>query len=276
MKKAVIILSILMHFSAAYSQSCGIAEKEAINNMVLYKAYFHSPHSAEEILSTYNGYTTEGYYCYFDGNSILRKLIFWSEYPESSYTRIAYYSEIGELMYILFSHFDTEGYSSQGIAYKMCGGEYRDSVAFRYNAQYEFGVDFKNTETQGAANKYPSVIGDWRLSNYIHIDSLKWYLEIEEIPLQPLPNCKKVRFDKPSSNQTTYTNSLNINLREQPNTSSKIIGTMTIGERVKILDVLHQENINNSGNHNWYKIDRNGMVGYIFGAFLEPVEKVIE
>ena len=274
MKKVAIILSILIYFSDAYSQGCGIAEKEAIDSMVLYKAYLDWTHSGRELFPIDKGYIDGGFYCYFDNDSNLRKLISWIDYPESSSVKIAYYSEEGELMYILFSEFQSEGYSYQGIAYKTYSGEYRDSIAFKYDVQYEFGVDFENSNIQGTSSKYPSVTGGWKLSNYTHIDSLKLYLKIET--LQPPPNSKKVQFVKPQINQTTFTNNFNINLREQPNISSKIIRTMTVGERVKILEKGKEENIDPFGKHNWFKVNVYSKTGYIFGTFLEPVEKALE
>jgi len=276
MKKAVIILSILIYFSDAYSQGCGIAEKETIDNMVLYKAYLRNTSYRQttqnlwELTSADPEYYDGKSYFYFDSNGNLRKHIETVSYPESLSTKIAYYNIEGELMYILFGSFDAEGDSYQGIAYKAHCGEYNDSIVFKYNVQYEFGVDFENRSTQGISSKYPAIIG-----SYSHIDSLKLFLSIEELQLPT--NCKKVQFDKQiSKNETAFINSFNINLREQPNTSSKIIRTMTVGERVNILGVFHQENINNLGNYNWYKIDIYGIEGYIFGAFLETVEKTIE
>ena len=274
MKKTVIILSILIYFSDAYSQGCGIAEKEAIDSMVLYKAYLEwTTDSEQELISTDKGHIDGGFYCYFDNDSNLRKLISWIDYPESSSVKIAYYSEEGELMYILFSEFETEGYSYQGIAYKTHCGEYRDSIDFKYNVQYEFESDFENISTQGTSSKYPSVIGEWELSNYTHIDSLKLHFNNE---LKLPPNCKRVQFDKPSSNQLTFTNSHNINLRETANISSKVITTINIGEKVKIIEKGKEENIYPFGKHNWFKVNVYSKTGYIFGTFLEPVEKTLE
>jgi len=271
MKKVVIILSILIYFSDAYSQNCGIAEKEEINSMVLYKAYLEWTNSERELFPDDKGSIDGGFYCYFDSDNNLRKIISWSEYPESSSAIIAYYNEEGELMYIIFSEFQPEGYSYQGIAYKTHSGEFSDSIDFKYKVQYNDMADFENSNVQGISNKYPSIIGEWRLSNYIHIDCLKSYLQIET--LQPPPNCKKIQFNKQlSKNHTSFTNSHNVNLREQPNTSSKVITTIDIGSRVIILDVLQEELIENTGNYNWYRIDNYGIEGYIFGAFLEPVE----
>jgi len=42
---------------------------------------------------------------------------------------------------------------------------------------------------------------------------------------------------------------------------------------VKILEVLQEETVKNVGTFNWYKIEVNQTTGYIFGAYLEPVEK---
>jgi len=257
-----------------FSQNCGIAEKEIINGMELYKVY--SQNTKEGIrLTADNVENLDGSTCYyFDNDGNVRKFISWFEYPESSHVIIAYYNEEGKLMYILFSEFQPEGYSYQGVAHKTYCGEFRDSIDSKYKVQYNMMIDFESSNVQGTSSKYPSVIGEWRLSNYTHIDSLKSYLQIETLQLPP--DCKKVQFNKPSKRQTTFTNNYNINLREAANLSSKVITTIDIGERITVLDVLQEESIKNTGNYNWYKIKKNDMEGYVFGAFLEPVEKEIK
>jgi len=274
MKPLYLSLFFFCCVSNFYSQNCGIAEKEMIHDMELYKV---DSQNTEEgvILVASNPKGLDGATCYyFDRDENLRKFVSWRDYPESSSAVIAYYSEEGALMYIIFGDWQPEGYSYQGIAYKTYCGEFSDSIEFKYKVQYDFMTDFENSSIQGNSNKYPSVIGEWHLSHYTHIDSLRTYLQIET--LQPPPNCKTVQFDKPAKNQITFTNGYNINLREAANISSKVITTIDIGERVKIVDVLQEESIKNLGNHNWYKIEKNGVDGYIFGAFLEPVEKEIK
>ena len=122
MKKVIIILSILIYFSDAYSQNCGIAEKEAINNMVLYKAYLQNTAYRQttqnlwELTSIDPEYYDVSSRFYFDSNGNLRKHIETIDYPESSFATIAYYSEEGKLMYFLFGMSNAGETSCHGIA----------------------------------------------------------------------------------------------------------------------------------------------------------------
>jgi hypothetical protein len=262
-----------------YSQKEGIIEKESINNMELYKAYIQSAKMGR-ILSSIDPQYMDGAEClYFDSEGYLKKYISWFDYPESHSTTIAYYNESGELMYIIFSNDQPEGYSYQGIAYKMVTGEYfgeyfdinNDSIEFKYKVRFDDMANFENSTVQGSSNNYPSIICDWNLlAQYTSVDDLETFLKIDK--LKPPPNCKKVQFVKPSKGQETFTNSLDINVRDLANTSSKVITKIDCGDKVKILEILPEENIVNIGNHHWYKIAYYNKVGYIFGAFLEPVE----
>lgn len=277
MKKIVIILSIFAFITDVFSQNIGIAEKDAINNMVLYKAFTKYTQATGRELTSVDPKYVDGESCYyFDSDEHLRKIISWSEYPESSGVIIAYYDKEGELMYILFSDFQPEGYSYQGLAYKTHRDyDWGDSIKFQYNLQYNMLSDFENISVYGNSSKYPAITPEWNvLSKYTHVDSLALIYGIETFR-QPA-NCKKVQFSKPVKNQIAFTNSHNINLREQPNTSSRIVRTMDIGLIVKILEVLPEETVRNVGTYNWYKIEVFQRTGYVFGAFLETVEQEIE
>jgi len=257
-----------------YSQDNGITEKDTINGMVLCKAFAKNTKDGWGLISG-DPKTMDGSVAYyFDDEGNLRKLVSWSNYPESSSATIAYYSEEGELMHIIFSDSQPEGYSYSGIAYKMHREENNNNIDFKYKVRYSFMADFENSYVQGNSNKYPSSIGKEQLPIHANIDSLKSHLRIEKF--QPPSNCTKVRFYKPSKNQITFINNENVNLREGANTSSKVIVTMGVGDRVKVLEVMREESVKNLGSHNWYKVAINDLVGYIFGAYLEPVDGIIK
>ena len=261
--RTILFISIFFgYLGVAYSQNIGIAEKETINNMILCKAY----------KANVEGFTA----CYIDDEGNLRKFVQRIEYPGSLLETIAYYSEEGELMYIRFCNNDTEGYSYQGIAYKISRDyDWGDTIEYRYNVQYSMMADFDNYSIQGKSSKYPAITCEWNLlAKYTHVDSLASYLLNFQIKIQqPTFKCKKVQFSKPSKNQKTYINNDNVNLREGAKTSTKVIRTMGSGEIVKILEVLQEETVKNVGTFNWYKIEVNQTTGYIFGAYLESVEK---
>ncbi len=271
------LLSLCLFYTThIYCQSCGITEKEHINNMVLSKVWEQDTGGeTRNRLTSQNPKLMDGETCYyFDSNDNLRKYISTWEYPESGFSIIGYYNTKGELMYVLFNMSQPEGYSCQGLAYKTYSDEFGDSITFNYNLQYVYSADYKNLHTQGYSNKYPSTIGEWNLSNYTHVDSLKLYSKIDV--LQALPDSKKVKFFKPSKNQISFINGHEVNLKEQSNTSSKVIRTMNIGEKVTISNVLQEDLIENIGHYNWYKVKNNHTIGFVFGAFLEPVEKEVE
>jgi len=267
-----VLIVFFSYITDVFSQNCGLTEKETINGMILYKAWSKNTKERMILLSN-NPKQMDGEECYyFDSDGNLRKIISWSEYPESIGVIIAYYNDENELMYLIFSDFQPEGYSCQGIAYKKHRGKYSDNIVLKYKVQNKEMV-IENIYVQKNADEYPVKIGDLWLSQYFHVDSLKSYKRIET--LQPPPNCKKVQFVKPTNNQMTFTNSHNINLRKEPNVLSKVIRIMEIGNIVRISDVLQEETIKGIGTYHWYKIEFNQIEGYIFGAFLEPVEEEI-
>jgi len=272
--RTILFISIFLgYLGVAYSQNIGIAEKEAINGMVLYKAYTDNKPEGGMLTPVKPEYFEGFSACYFDEEGNLRKFVQRIEYPESLLETIAYYSEEGELMYIRFCNNDTEGYSYQGMAYKISRDyDWGDTIEYRYKVQNRMMADFDNYSIQGKSNKYPAITCQWNeLAKYTHVDSLASFFRVKI--LQPPDNCKKVQFSKPSKNQITYINNDNVNLREGAKTSTKVIRTMGSGEIVKILEVLQEETVKNVGTFNWYKIEVNQTTGYIFGAYLEPVEK---
>jgi len=272
MKILFVFLLFLGGIINIFAQNCGLVEKDMINKMKLFKAYSQYSEEGTKLIANHIIEIEGETYYYFDEEMNLRKFILWNEYPESLGVIIAYYSKNKELMYIIFNNFQPEGYSYSGIAQKThCGS---DTIDFRYQLQYSNMADFENSIVSGNSNRYPVITSDWDiLSKYSHVDSLKAFMQIEM--LQPPHGCKKVVFSKPSKHQTTFTNSNNVNIRERANTSSKVITSLHIGRKLEILDVLHEETVKNLGNYNWYKIKVNQIEGYIFGAFLEPIEKEI-
>jgi hypothetical protein len=278
MKHFFSLLLFFICFSNSFSQNKGWVEKNIINNLILYKAYIQNGDVGEgRILTPNNPKYADGYQCiYFDSEGNMRKYISWFDYPESFATTIAYYNEKGELIYIISCNYQPEGYSYQGIAFKTVNDDYDHNIEFKYKVQYNEMNEFENYTIQGNSNKYQAIVCDLNLLElYANVEALAVCLAIEE--MQPPQKCKKVQFTKPSKDQKTFTNYLNINIREDGKTSSAIINTIDCGITVKIVDILPEENVGNFGNHNWYKIEYNNYnnLGYIFGAFLEPVEKEI-
>jgi hypothetical protein len=87
---------------------------------------------------------------------------------------------------------------------------------------------------------------------------------------------EKVRFVYPEKGAKTIINARGVNIREKSNTNSSAILVPRFGEIVEILKKGREENIDPFGKNNWFKVKVNNKIGYIFGAFLEPIEKIIE
>ena len=58
-----------------------------------------------------------------------------------------------------------------------------------------------------------------------------------------------------------------LRLREEPNTSSEVLGNLPNGTVVPVLDRVEGESI--SGDTEWLQVDYEGTVGFISGAFAE-------
>ena len=103
------------------------------------------------------------------------------------------------------------------------------------SSDLHFGNDFENFHIQGNSNQFPSIIGEWRLSNYVHTDSLKSQMlgETWHIP----NNALKIQFTEIPSN-------------EQMNETDEII-------------------------YSWHRILQRNMADFIYGDFLEPDEKIV-
>jgi uncharacterized protein YgiM (DUF1202 family) len=241
--------------------------------MILTKVWSENTAVGMVLLSNDPNYFDGFYSFYFDQDNLLRMFVSSTNYPESSSEVIAYYNKEGELMHISFYRHEPEGYSYQGIAYKtQCEV---DSIYYKYNIQYEMMGEFEKRDEERYDNHYSLIIEEWDiLKMYSHTGNLQSYFKIKS--LIPPEECKKVQFRMPQKNEITYVNKDKVNVREQRNTSSKVISILDIGARVKILDILQEESIKGLGTYNWYKVEINNITGYIFGAFLEPVEKEVK
>ncbi len=116
---------------------------------------------------------------------------------------------------------------------------------------------------KGVSDRYPQITPEYDyLAKYSHVDSLGINHSLS------LENGNLVTFSQPIKDKTSVINGIRVNIRKSPSVSSKIVKTLDLGERVKIVDVVQGESI-------WYKIEWRDITGYIFGAFLEPVEQIM-
>ncbi|MDR1120224.1 MAG: SH3 domain-containing protein [Dysgonamonadaceae bacterium] len=266
--KAVKITAIFAMFNiASHAQDCSKENIRSVNTMNLYRVYI-----VDGKFSATPKYF-EGAKCwYLDGDAKLRKYFDWSSYPESLSKYLVYYDESGQMAYFLFKDSNPEGYSYWGRAHTGCG-PYYNHLEFDYTVQFEWETDFWISRTHGKSSAFPQTIGNhtW-LSMYCHVDSF-----IHRAPTLP-QECIKVRFAPPRKGNKTFTNDHNIVLREKPSIASAKLQTLEIGRDVTVLEIAQEETIGDMGAHHWFKVQLYNVptTGYIYGAFLEPVEQEIK
>jgi hypothetical protein len=269
MRYLKIILTLFLSCAVVviYAQPVGVVEKEQINEMKLYRFWIENTPTGKRMSMDATSFIDGSARAYFDNNRHLRKFVAHWEYPESSSTTIAYYNEQGDLMHILFSEFQPEGYSYQGVACKTHSEEYCDSVSFEYDMQYiaNTGGRFDNTHVRGFSDRYPRISPEYDyLARFSHTDSLGLHLD-RDYSLS-VGNHNLVTFSQPNKGQTSIINSAGVTMWELPSISANTIKTLDLGTEVKIVDVIQGETL-------WYRVEWKNIAGYIFGAFLEPVEQ---
>ncbi len=79
-------------------------------------------------------------------------------------------------------------------------------------------------------------------------------------------------FRMPKQFNTSVINDNNVILRSRPSTKSKVLRKLNVFNRIEILSVGKQERIGRWGKYHWYQVKMGEKKGWVFGAFLEPVE----
>jgi hypothetical protein len=66
-------------------------------------------------------------------------------------------------------------------------------------------------------------------------------------------------------------------LRSEPNTKSKVLTKLDAIDTVEIISIGKSEKIGRFGEHHWYQVKTMwDKTGWVFGAFLEPVEQEVK
>lgn len=109
-------------------------------------------------------------------------------------------------------------------------------------------------------------------------NNLKKNFKIGKFNLSECDIAGYVTFKKPKVNDEAIINANNVILRRKPTTKSEIIGKINPFAIVKILSIDKNEKIEPWGEHHWYKVKYRHLKpeGYVFGAFLEPVEVAVK
>lgn len=289
----VAILCILLCPIQVLGQVSALTEIEneivRINNSVLYKAY--RVYNGEDM-----GYTLiedknllKQHYLnadtvYFDVDKKIKKIVFTSEYGQLIGS-ISYYNNEGNRIFSM--EYDVD----QGVSVS-CKRYLKDGKTFLLIGKIveELFPDVLTTHVYyrdgEMTTPYTGILSakyDFLLDNIFNISSLMIPMDMLNDSIK-LVNCVKVKFESPCLFDTTVVNSYNVNIRNKPGTKEQIIDTIfQQGHPVIVLEKLFEEKNMNLNTYPWYKIKYNkyywrvpDKTGYIYGKYLDPVEKIID
>jgi hypothetical protein len=106
-----------------------------------------------------------------------------------------------------------------------------------------------------------------------NIKSLFQRYNIQRNQLINARHSEYVVFKEPVPGNITIINTNDVRFRDKP-TSGKVIAKLKAFNEVKVLNVGSKETIKPYGTYHWYNVlsSVHNQTGYVFGAFLEPVE----
>ncbi len=209
-------------------------------------------------LSYQVGLTHKKAVLYRDNNKTIRK-IDYIEYQDWYYLAVRqYYGKNGQIIFLICNSPARIYFSKAKPIGKLAQKQANTTVWYRSTKDYR-----KQTLSElRAGKKYEEDNG----RRYLYIENYKKLYDNEFKGTY--------RFVKPGkSNQTILNNSTS--LRSRANVYSTAIQKLKVFERVKILSVGKQESIDPWGKDHWYQVKAGQKMGWVFGAFLEPVEKKI-
>lgn len=263
---------------SARLQECinGVTE---INSSILNKAYLCWDSSRDWWLSTQNDNTLkvgsnrflDEFAIYQDSHGNIRKVIF-TDYQYEYDVRIFYYDTSGILIYAVF---DLGGGEDSWNGY-----QYSDkSGVVLSNIQHIDNMEFREEPLIKDIYKYGGQvlnIGTWDLDKFRSVDKFKSYYKIGGFPA----GCSKVTFTYEVDSGKTIINRNNVVIRAAEGSNSSIAKVVNAGRDITIISQGKKEYLSPWGDFFWYKIKyerffTNDQIGYVFGAFIEPIEKLI-
>ena len=210
-------------------------------------------------------------YIYKDGEGRVRKFIIMVNHPETSGYTVHYFHRNGNLVY---SYLYNRSYLSPhfyGYRYMYGGSQlfcdmdtYNEELDVWERITYEDGNILSTN-----SNSFDKIVSADSVMPFCKL----YYKEISDI--FSAGRIDKVRFRLPEKGDKTIINATRVNIRESDNLKSNAVLTPLFGEIVKIIEKGSEEYIKPYGKNHWYKVAVGENVGYIFGAFLEPVEQII-
>jgi hypothetical protein len=260
MKHTIITLTaiaLLANCKFAYSQSPK-EEIAAINSSILDARYTTG---FEGSLSFY-----------YDADGLLRKFVDYFEYPGSTFFLTGYYDEEGQLISLFFGKVPEESHEYNGTVSVVKHNPYTLAFDYQYRESW-YAHDW--THVYGESTDYPELIGFPPLSRFSCTDSLKTAYAIDKSHIINNFKSKRVRFAAPQVGDNVFINKNNVSLHSSPSNDSNVINIANIGTRFNIVEVLPKEKSDNEESFSWYRIEYYNMIAYVFGEFLEPVERMV-
>jgi hypothetical protein len=294
MKKLIIILCVLST-NLVFSQNVALKDVDSvvndirleagkINSQVLYKAVlWHDGY----IEPAYNGSYEWLFELYFDVENKLRKTI--SRYRlEDDKSCMIYYDTAGVAIYTSYFAWGMTGlYSTERYLDKYGKLLYVNHISKADDYHTLSSADLIADEIIIRKGYYeidrwvvPSVhdafydsvlfVSDFQNQFLQGFDPEGWRYE-GIFPMPPKEKKYPVRFNMPKKGDTTSLTQNSVSVYVKPASESLILFTLNIRRDIKIIDI----------KKDWYKVSvptigGDTVMGYILGAFLEPVEKIIE
>ncbi len=205
---------------------------------------------------------------YFDDKNRIRKVILRWDGLNAYGKSIMYFRRNGSLCYTSFAD-KSDGEDLDNL---FCG-----TVYFHNRKAIKMDTQYYNTSNRKIIRKNIKTV-------YSYNSSLP-YQTVKEL-MKALRDYKKSLFDgkyifrMPKKGETSI-NTNNVNLRKKPNTQSKVLFKLHYSDEISILSIGKQQSIGRWGKHKWYKVSylhysqsgkEQRIIGWVFGAFLEPVE----
>ncbi len=206
---------------------------------------------------------------YFDDKNRIRKVILLWDGLDAYGESIMYFRTNGSLCYTSFAD-KSDGENLHNL---FCG-----TVYFYNKKAIKMDTQYYNTFNRKVIRR--------NIKNVYSYNSSLPHQTVEEL-MKALRDYKKSLFDAkftfrvPKKGETSI-NTNNVVLRKKPNTKSKVLFKLNYSEVISILSIGKQQAIGRWGKHRWYKIayfdydfkadKEKKIIGWVFGAFLEPVE----
>lgn len=271
MRKAILILAALISVNTictAQPISAKLAECRQlineINAMELKQAEAYSEYNIKLV--------------YVDVNGLIRKQVYRYGGEVEQLTFISLYNESGDAVFIAYQAGNNMA-DEKGFVY-LDKGEIvlQNNITYPYYEEYYVDGNLvvegeKGSFTAKTSGKflYETPLFKIPLNQYAHTDSLRKYCNEYGKPIQLSEDTKAISFNNA---RFAYISSCNDGgIKSQPSMSApalKGIDTDFI-YIIALLDKDKGETIEGWGFNHWYKVDCAGDIGYIYGAFLEPI-----